>query len=485
MTVVTRPARHASENGTIKAVTYEDAVSYMGGLLQWGVRLDRARFVELLRRLDNPHEKWQAVHVAGTNGKGSTTALIASVLYHAGYKVGAYLSPYVFDVRERILLNGQMIGKDDFARWVSFIRPHIEAVARETDLGQTTEFELKTAVAFCFFAEQKVDFAVVEVGIGGRLDATNVIPPPLVSVITSIGWDHVPLLGNTLAEIAGEKAGIIKRGTLACITGVPQTSEAIAPIMRRAYGEGVPLLRVAVAAPENISRADSLLFVRDAGTALVRGESLPGGAIRLHAPAALQAFGLPPLALNLRLALRGPFQAANAGAALAAVSILQKHGKAAISPEALQAGLENAALPARFQIVRKGGKTLVLDVAHNADGAHVLADALQAEFGDNYGNLPPFSLVVGMSRSHDPQPFLQILAPLFENVVVTTPKFRPKPTGETHDAALRAGLVPEVLSVVEPVADAVRQAWEAAPPGGVVVVTGSFYTVGETPADLM
>ena len=197
-------------------MTYPDAVSYMGSLLQWGIKLDRNRFVELLRRLDNPHQKFEAVHVAGTNGKGSTTTFIASVLHHAGYKVGAYLSPYVFDVRERILLGGLMIEKDDFARWVSLIRPHIEAVANESDLGQTTEFELKTAVAFCFFAEQAVDFAVVEVGIGGRLDATNVIPPPLVSVITSIGWDHVPLLGNTLGEIATEKAGIIKQGD-ACL----------------------------------------------------------------------------------------------------------------------------------------------------------------------------------------------------------------------------------------------------------------------------
>lgn len=472
-------------NGTMKAVTYEDAVSYMGSLLQWGIRLDRARFVELLRRLGDPQEKFAAVHVAGTNGKGSTTTLIASVLHHAGYNVGAYLSPYVFDVRERIMRGGQRMGKDDFARWVGLIRPHIEAVADQTDLGQTTEFELKTAVAFCFFAEQKVDFAVVEVGIGGRLDSTNVIPPPLVSVITSIGWDHVPLLGNTLAEIAGEKAGIIKRGTLACVTGVPQNSPAMPPILRKAYHEGVPLLRVAVTSSDTAEKTDSLAFVRDTATALVRCETLANGTTRLHGPAALQAFGLPPLALRLSLALRGPFQAGNAGAALAALSVLQKNEKAHITPAALVAGLEQATLPGRFQIVRQGSKTLVLDVAHNPDGAHVLADALRAEFADNDKNLPPLSLVVGMSRSHEPEPFLRVLAPLFQSVFVTSPTFRSKPAQETREAALRAGFAPSALSVVEPVGEAIRQAWEAAPSNGVVVVTGSFYTVGETPADLL
>ena len=223
----------------------------------------------------------------------------------------------------------------------------------------------------------------------------------------------------------------------------------------------------------------------DASTAYVRCETLATGATRIHAPVALQAFGLPPLALSLRLSLHGPFQAGNAGAALAALSILQKYKKANISPEALLNGLQKATLPGRFQIVRKGDKTLVLDVAHNPDGAHVLADALKAEFADNYGNLPPLSLVVGMSRSHEPEPYLRVLAPLFDRVIVTAPTFRPKPAGETHEAALRAGFAPSAVSVVEPAVEAIRQALESAPANGVVVVTGSFYTVGETPSDFL
>ncbi len=457
----------------------------MGGLQRFGMRLDRERFVELLRRLGSPHEKFPAIHVAGTNGKGSTVTFIASVLHRAGYKVGAYLSPYVFDLRERVQIGGEMIGKDDFSRWVKTIRPHVEAVASQTDLGQTTEFELKTAIAFCVFAEQAVDFAVIEVGIGGRLDATNVIPPPLVSVITSIGWDHTPLLGTTLQEIAGEKAGIIKRGTLATITGVAQNSVALQPIMRRAYADGVPLLRVAVAHTEKQTTAESLAFVRDAATAYVRCETLVNGAVRIHAPTALQEFGLPPLALSLRLALRGPFQAGNAGAALAALSILQKYEKAKIFPDILVEGLEKATLPGRFQVIKRDNKTLVLDVAHNTDGAQVLSDALRAEFADNDGNLPHFSLVVGMSRTHEPEPFLRLLAPIFASVTVTAPTFRPKPADETRQAALDAGVPEARLRVVEPVAEAIQQAWNDTPDGGVVVVTGSFYTVGETPKALL
>ena len=464
--------------------SFDDAVSYMGSLGQWGIRLDRDRFMELLRRLNSPHEKWQAIHVAGTNGKGSTTTFIASVLARAGYKTGAYLSPYVFDVRERILLNGAMIAKADFARLVGLIRPHIEAIQTQTDLGQTTEFELKTAVAFCYFAQQGVDFAIVEVGIGGRLDATNVIPPPLVSVITSIGLDHVPLLGTTRAQIAGEKAGIIKRGTLACITAVGQNSEAMPPLLRKAYGENVPLLRVATKTAPKQTGPENALAARELSTAFVTCEALPGGLTRLTGPSAFLPFGLPPLPIHLRLGLRGPFQAANAGAAFAALSVLQNNKKAKINSDALLTGLEKATLPGRFQIVRKHNKTLILDVAHNDDGARVLADALQAELSAA-GTIPRSTLVVGLSRSHNAEPFLGILAPLFEKIIVTAPAFRPKPAHETRHAALLAGANEDAVSLVEPAGEAIAQAWDDAPRGGVVVVTGSFYTVGETPQELL
>ncbi|MES2459669.1 MAG: folylpolyglutamate synthase/dihydrofolate synthase family protein [Armatimonadota bacterium] len=411
-------------------MTYEQSVAYLSGLLQFGIRLDRERFVELLRRVGNPHQNLRCIHVAGTNGKGSTTTFIASILRSAGYSVGAYLSPYVFDLRERIQMNGAMIPKADFARWVETLRTPIEEIAAETELGSTTEFELKTAVAFCWLAEQQVDFAVIEVGIGGRLDATNVIPPPLVAVVTSIGYDHQALLGDTLAKIAGEKAGIIKPGTLACITAVPP-GEALDAIAAKAEQENVPL--------RTIGATDAVTW---------------------------------PLALH------GPFQRINAAVACDAVRVLGENGAAVVPEAAVRDGLAQASLPGRFQTTLPGDPALVLDVAHNEDGARVLVEALRSEFPNRR-----YRFVVGMSRNHDPELFLRELAPLAEGgrIVVTAPRFRPKPVEEIAAAARAVGLAPQII---EPTSAAIVRTWQEAAAGDVVVVTGSFYVVGETPPEL-
>ncbi len=439
-------------------MNYEESVAYMSGLLQFGLRLGRDRLYALLHRLDNPHHRFRCVHIAGTNGKGSTTTFTASILRAAGYKVGSYLSPYVFDLRERIQINGAMIPKEDFARWVTTIRPHIEAVAADPALGQTTEFELKTTVAFCWFAEQGVDFAAVEVGIGGRLDSTNVIPPPLAAVITHIGLDHTKILGETLAQIAAEKAGIVKPGTGACVTAVPP-GEALDVIIETAAVNGVPLLRVA---HRDRNDADAFaIYAYDASGGNVTIDLLPDAS---------------PLPLRLRL--RGPFQAANAATSAAAIRALQRQG-VQIPPGALQTGLETASLPGRFQIVRDGrdGRSaVVLDVAHNEDGARVLAEALRAAFPDRH-----CVLVVGMKHDHDPDPFLRALAPLTTRVVATAPPFRPRPAEEIAAAARHLDLP---AAVIEPATAAIAAAEETAKAEEVVVVTGSFYTVGETPQNL-
>ncbi len=445
----------------MEIVTYEEAVRYMSGLLQFGIRLDRERFAELLRRVGDPHKRLRCVHVAGTNGKGSTTNFVASGLQAAGYTVGAYFSPYVFDLRERIQINGAQIGKEEFADIVTRLRPHIEALA-QTELGQTTEFELKTAAAFLHFAERDVDFAVVEVGIGGRLDSTNVIPPPLVAVITNIGLDHVNLLGDTLEKIAGEKAGILKAGTLACVTAVPP-GPALAVIRERATVCGVPLRRVAPF--DETENAPEVIAHFRAGDA-------PG---ETHIAFAGGTRDTP--FFDLRLALRGPFQAANAATALAALDVLRESGVAPrLTFGAMQTGLERATLPGRFQIIERPlFPTLVLDVAHNEDGAHVLADAISAAFPHR-----PVTLVVGMSRTHEPEPFLRILGRVApRRLLVTAPQFRPKSVSETYAAAVAAGL--SDVRMIDVVSEAVEEAMQSAVPGEVVVVTGSFYTVGETP----
>ena len=173
---------------------FTEAVGYLASLRAFGWRLDLSRMEAMCERLDNPERAFRVVHVAGTNGKGSVTALVASVLAHAGYRVGSYFSPYVFNVRERVLLaepgeSPSMIPEDDFARFMTVLREHVEAVAQDESIGSPTEFEVKTALALLFFRECGVDWAVMEVGLGGRLDATNVVTPE-VAVITNIGLDH-------------------------------------------------------------------------------------------------------------------------------------------------------------------------------------------------------------------------------------------------------------------------------------------------------
>lgn len=222
-------------------MTYAEARRYIESLQARGWRLGLDRMEFFLDRLDNPHLGLKAFHVAGTNGKGSVTAMIASSLKSAGFVVGAFYSPYVYDFRERIQVDGEMISKADVARLTELMKPVADELVFE-EVGGPTEFEFKTAMAFVYWKEMAVDYAVVEVGLGGRLDATNVIEEPVCSVITEIGLDHQVHLGETIEKIAAEKAGIIKPGR-PVVTGV--TDEAAFSVIKEITKEkGCPLSRV-------------------------------------------------------------------------------------------------------------------------------------------------------------------------------------------------------------------------------------------------
>ncbi len=426
-------------------MNYDEALAYLNGRLRLGVKLGNDRFLALLARLGDPQARLKVVHIAGTKGKGSTTAMAASVLREAGYKVGAYLSPYVYDVRERIQINGEMIPRQDFARWVSRIAPHVAAL-EETEHGPTTEFELKTAIGLCWLAEQNVDWAVLEVGLGGRLDATNVVAHPAVTVITNIGLDHTEILGDTLGLIAGEKAGIVKPG-VPCVTGVPVGGEAWEVIARVCRERSAPLLALTPPVTEG-----------DGFTLTTPKRTLSG----------------------LRLRLGGAFQEWNAAAAVSALDAIDPALLPPISDDAARRGLEGAWLPGRLQAVsaRPG---VVVDVAHNEVSAQALADALRDQFGADRRRL---TLVVGLSRHHDPAPFLAPLAALKPvRLIATAPAFRPRPAGEIADAARALG-IDAVDSVDSSVADAARAALTAMNPDDLLCVTGSFYTVGDLPPAL-
>jgi dihydrofolate synthase/folylpolyglutamate synthase len=222
-------------------MNYVEARRYIESLQARGWRLGLDRMEFFLERLGNPHEGLRAFHVAGTNGKGSATAMIAACLQEAGNKVGAFYSPYVYDFRERIQINGEMISKADVARLTADIKPIADELAYE-EVGGPTEFEFKTAMAFVYWKEMGVDYAVLEVGLGGRLDATNVIQEPVCSVITEIGMDHQQYLGETIKKIAYEKAGIIKAGR-PVVTGVTDET-AFQVIMKIAEERSCPLSRI-------------------------------------------------------------------------------------------------------------------------------------------------------------------------------------------------------------------------------------------------
>lgn len=431
-------------------MNYGEALDYSASLLKFGIRLGLERFRELLQRVGDPHTAFRAVHVAGTNGKGSTTTLIASVLREAGYRTGCYLSPHLFDFRERIQVNGALISPEAFARQVERLKPVVEELAQDERYGQATEFELITAAAFSHFAEEEVEVAVLEVGLGGRLDATNVIPPPLVAVITSIGLDHQEVLGHSLRQIALEKAGILKPG-VPVVTGVtqPEALEAIEEVARR---QGCLLYKVEPAAER---RADGYAYYASDA----RGLSI----------------WLPEVPLiGLRLALQGHFQHANAAVAAAALNLLRKQGLA-IPEEALRRGLEQARLPGRFQVLRieHPPRILVLDVAHNQDGAHVLAEALQHAFPGQKG-----LFVVGMKANHDPAEFLPPLKEHVERLWVGQPRTSPRPVEELLEVAHRLNLKVQAMPSIP---EALEQALEHATPDQPVVLTGSLLTVGELP----
>ncbi len=451
---------------------FNEAVQYVHSIGEWrSMKLGLERFTEFCARLGNPQDKFRSVHVAGTNGKGSTVAMIASILHAAGYRVGSYYSPFVYDIRERFLLNGEMISEADFVRLVDRIRPVAEEM-EGTEHGHPTEFELKTALAFLWFAENQVDFAVLEVGLGGRLDATNIINP-LVSVITNVSMDHMEHLGDTIEQIAAEKAGIIKP-RVPCVTAA--TGPALEVIRRTAEERNSTLWWVHEEddsySMSPVDTGSSFSVQRSAFSEGTKHEERSTKNESRVSARDLCVRGIFGRYADLHVGMRGAFQRINAALAIAAAEVLQDEG-VDIPECAIRVGLETACLPGRLEVIREN-PTVILDGAHNPDAAHKLAEAVHEWF--EYEHL---IIIMGMVKGHSIEDTVSILAPLANRFIATAPSGpRSAPASDVADAARK--YCPNVTTI-EPIPAAVQCALESAGEHDLILVTGSFYTIGEVP----
>ena len=431
-----------------------DPIAYINTPHWQASRLGLERIRELLERLGRPQDRLKFVHVAGTNGKGSICAYLASILSAAGHRTGMFTSPYIERFEERIRVDGAMISPDELRDVTLAVREHAEAMAEETG-DHPTEFELMTAVALEHFARCGCDIVVLEVGLGGRLDSTNVIDAPEACVIARIGLDHTALLGNTLAAIAGEKAGIIKEGS--AVVSWPQEPEAMAVIERAAAEHGCEL-RV-----PDFAQLEERIVKWEDGAPPFRPFSYKEWA-------------------DLRTGILGSYQPQNATVALEAVDVLRGRGWR-ILDEAVRAGVAQTRWPGRFEIVEGGsspdGFAIVVDGGHNPQGARALADSLAEVFP---GRKPVF--VIGVLEDKDYPRMLEDVLPLGSAFVCVTPDNpRALPAHKLARAIRWTGQ--DLLgcsACVNPVVardfeDAIRRARELADPDGLICAFGSLYSV--------
>ncbi len=409
-------------------MTLERQLDWLYGIQRFGVRPGLERIEALLARLGHPERRFRSVLVGGTNGKGSVAASLASVLQAAGHSTGLFTSPHLTHFAERFRIDGEPVAGSELLTALEEVRPHAEAV-------EATFFEVVTALGCLLFARAGVNWAVMEVGLGGRLDATNTLSPEL-SVITNVGLDHTEILGDTLDAIAGEKAGILRPGRPA-VTGV---APSLWPVLEQKGADLWALGRDFVFEVESLK--------------------LTGTALRLH----WLQHDLP--ALTLRTPLLGAHGASNA--ALAAAAAL----RLGVGSEAVQRGLIATRWPGRLEYLEARGQGWLLDGAHNPDGAQALADTLGTL------GLRPVRLVFGASADKAVTEMVQILGPVASDVVLTQARWSPRAADQAQlRPAWEAQGVPvrEAASPAEALALAAAGTKQAAP----IVVCGSLYLIGE------
>ncbi len=445
-----------------KFMTYDKTIEFLYSLERFGIQFGLEKITYLLSLLNNPEDCFKSIHIAGTNGKGSTSSLIASVLKESGLKTGLYTSPHLVDFRERIQINGVLIPRKRLTEIVERLIPLIRKTNNK--LGDLTYFEVSTAIAFEYFKEEKVDFACIEVGMGGRLDATNVITP-LVSVITSIGFDHTKELGNTLGKIAFEKAGIIKKNVpLVCGVEGKEPLNVIRKICKKKNSK-IYILN------KDFAGASRWLALNKE----MRGNR----AVHRIAPTGqkISYKGISGNFSNYEIKLLGEYQIQNASLALAVIELLGRGSDkiGALTIKNIRKGLKNAKWPGRFEIVCRA-PTIIIDGAHNPPGASELAKSLKRYFPDKKINF-----ILGILKDKDISGIVKEFMPLADKVIVTSPHCDRASSLDEQAKTVRK--YHEDVEAVYPIRKAIKRMVGAirrvAQKNEIICITGSLYTVGE------
>jgi dihydrofolate synthase/folylpolyglutamate synthase len=408
---------------------YKDAISYLYGLQKHGIKLGLENPLKLLSLFGNPHDSFKSIHIAGTNGKGSTASMLASMLKHAGFKVGLFTSPHLVSFTERIRINDEEILEEEVVALAEEIKEKAGSI-------NPTFFEVVTVMAFVYFKRKNVDWAVIETGMGGRLDATNVIKPQ-VSIITSISYDHKEFLGESIEEIAGEKAGIIKEGVP--VVTAPQEPPAMDVIIKRAE--------------EMHSKVH--MFEKDFSADIKKHEPFK----------VLFDYSSETLSISeIVVPLSGEYQAVNASLAIRAFELISKRDIESI----VKTGLRSLRWQGRLELI---AENILIDGAHNPTAARELANTLRTDFLKDGRKLV---LIMGVMADKDIKGILSPLLPLADEVIFTAPDYgRAASPEELSNHALSLGFKSKTAKSVKEAIDMTKGS------NCLVLITGSFYTIGE------
>lgn len=420
---------------------YQEALDYINDKDKFGSRLGLSSIGKLMELIGNPQEELKHIHIGGTNGKGSTSSFISHALKSAGYKVGLFTSPYIERFNERIQINGLDIPDETLGRFTSIIKEKANIMIEE-GFEHPTTFEIITAIAFMYFREEEVDYVVLEVGLGGRFDSTNIISAPLVSVITTIDYDHIDILGDTLGKIAYQKAGIIKENSI--VVSYPQEEEALEVIEKEAKDKNSDLYLFPI---ENISIKE----------------------ITEYKTTFDFTYGDHTMK-DIQISMLGEYQIYNASLATTTLLVLRDKGLVKISDEEIKAGLKETKWPGRLEVMRRN-PTFLIDGAHNVQGVKQLTKALGLF---NYDKL---ILGIGILQDKDSSHMVELLAPKADVIVVTEVNMPRKLNAEDLGEEIKK--YNKNIIVEKNIKKAIEKTLELASENDMIVFGGSLYLIGE------